>query len=299
MEAQKNQVTKIIPKDNEIVVATESLPADMAVSLKEVFIPFYRDAYSIANEAQSIEVKTEDDTEQMFQAKELAKKISRIRIDADKVRAALKEESLRKGKAIDTVAKIIKDFILPVESKLKEQANFIDILQAKRREEKINARAEELSKYVDDLSLYNYTEINDDTFTNLLATCKNVYEMKITAQEKMEQERIEREKKEEEERKVIAEKNRKLMAENKRIQEENARIKAEAEAKEKAEREEQEKAAQELEKINSGSDRIKIKDLSKRIMSIEMPIVKSKKASMTVAQVSSLLSQANKLLSSF
>ena len=54
MEAQKNQVTKIIPEDNEIVVATESLPADMAVSLKEVFIPFYRDAYSIANEAQSI-----------------------------------------------------------------------------------------------------------------------------------------------------------------------------------------------------------------------------------------------------
>ena len=49
-----------------------------------------------------------------------------------KVRKELKEESLRKGKAIDGVANIIKFLIEPVEKYLEDQEKFIEKLEQQK-----------------------------------------------------------------------------------------------------------------------------------------------------------------------
>lgn len=84
--------------------------------------------------ARSIVVKNKDQLTEMAMAKEARKKFSQMRIDIEKARKEMKEQSLRKGQAIDSVARYLTSLVKPIEDYLKEQENFIEIQEANRLE---------------------------------------------------------------------------------------------------------------------------------------------------------------------
>jgi len=232
--------TALIAKANELGVAEEK-----AVALCKVFQPFIDQAQEWAEQANSLVVTSAEDTKTMKECRSLRLNMKQIRVDVEKTRKAMKEASLREGKAIDGMANIAKFIIVPIEERLQEQEEF-----AKREQEKKIARLQgERSALLDDYDFdYSYIqlgEMKEDAFQGLLATAKTAHEARIKA----EQEAAEAERKRQEEAaKAEAERKAKEAAERKRMEEENARLKVEQEAKEaelqkeRAEREKERKA---------------------------------------------------------
>ena len=66
--------------------------------------------------------------------------LASIRNEVERNRKALKEDSLRRGKAIDGVANFIKDLIIPTEEHLKRQEDFVE-LREKAKNDRILAEA--------------------------------------------------------------------------------------------------------------------------------------------------------------
>jgi len=157
--------------------------------------------------------------------------LKNIRVDVEKKRKELKEDSLRTGKAIDSVAKFVKEIIEPAEEYLEQQEKFAEIAQEGRALKLKHERIEKLMQYTDDISLYNLDEMNNDQFNALLATLKSSLEAKLAEAKKIEDERIAKEKADAEEQE--------------RMRVENARLKKEAEEREIKAAEERAKADKE------------------------------------------------------
>lgn len=88
-----------------------------------------------AQKAKAIVVTSAEQTAEMKMAREGRLFLAQKRIDVEKVRKALKEQSLRKGQAIDAVAKFLTSLIEPTERYLKEQEDFVEIQNKKKAEE--------------------------------------------------------------------------------------------------------------------------------------------------------------------
>jgi|ERR1035437_2098549 hypothetical protein len=81
-------------------------------------------------QAETIVVKSGDDKEQIRLAREGRLILRDKRIEVEKRRKAMKEDSLREGQAIDAVAKFLKDLIDPIEKYLDTQERFVEIQAA-------------------------------------------------------------------------------------------------------------------------------------------------------------------------
>ncbi|MGV4405290.1 hypothetical protein ACQ1PF_09670 [Ornithobacterium rhinotracheale] len=145
-------------------------------------------------EARYNEIVAQEITEEITkQAKRLRLDISKVRIEAEKVRKAQKEEFLRAGKAIDGVANILKWAVTEKENKLKEIERHFEILEQQRLEALQAQRAEELSPYVEDAHERDLAKMEEDVWNAYLQTKINDYNARIEAEKKAEEERLERE----------------------------------------------------------------------------------------------------------
>lgn len=216
--------------------------------LVQQFTPFYTEAEKLVSKAEAISVTDESQTDIMAEAGVIRKQLQKIRIESDKVRYALKEDSRKEGNAIQNIYNKLIEITSPIEQRLEKEEKFLEIKEAERKAAKLLDRTEKLSLYVNDVSFYNLKDISDEIFDKLLIDCKDSYEK--------EQERL---KKEEEER-VAAEKKKEEEAEKTRI--ENERLRKENEAKD----EEIRKAAEEKKKLedkiaaDKAAEEKKIKD---------------------------------------
>jgi hypothetical protein len=212
----------------EIVTQNELEPAKGELLLKS-FQNYFNAASLVVSEAREIQVKDEHDTASMYEARTKRLELSRIRIDAEKTRKALKEGIVREGKAIDGVANVLKAIIAPVEERLEQQEKFAELIFEKRKQEKLVTRMQELSQYVDDASVYALADITDELYAKILGEAKASKEEKILLAQKAEEARIEQEKKEREERERIAIENERLKKEmeEQRKKQEAERLEAE------------------------------------------------------------------------
>lgn len=218
-------------QDLEVVVKESGLITSKAQVLVDSFKPLYFSALDLADKARDISVTDVSQVEEMTKAKEVRKALQRVRLDADEVREKLKEESLREGKAIQSVFNVIKNFVKPIEESLEEQEKFAERAEQARLDAIQVERVQTLGKYVEDISIYNLREMTEEVFNNLVEMNKNAYEAK---QEEIRLAEVARIAKEEE-----------IKAENERIRVENEKLRAEAEAK--AKEEEQAKAIRDAE----------------------------------------------------
>jgi len=104
-------------------------------SIVERFGDYEAIAKEWEKKAKAIVVTERHQITEMAMAKTARKKFSRLRIDVEKARKAMKEQSLRKSQAIDAVARFLFSLISPIEEYLKEQENFIQIQEAQKAEE--------------------------------------------------------------------------------------------------------------------------------------------------------------------
>lgn len=182
-----NQITKIVHENN--------LPQSKAELIVSSFNSFFIDAKQIIDQNKSITIQGEEDVQGMKQAREARLKLKDIRVQAEKVRKQLKEESRREGLAIDGVSNLLKMLIVPTEEYLEKQEKFAELQAEKRRVERINVRQGELSKYVEDVSIYNIADVTDEVFNRLLESCRKDFEARQEAKRKAEEQRLQQERK--------------------------------------------------------------------------------------------------------
>ena len=219
------------------IVQEQGLAESEAKSLTEGFGEFLKEIQKFDKRAKSIVVKDESEVELMQEAREIRLELKAIRVGAEKVRKEKKEAFLRGGKAVDGIANIIKATVVPLEEHLEKQEKFVEIREEQRKEKANSERISELSKYVEDVSVYDLKDMSDEGFAKLLETHKGAFEAQKKAEEEAEKERIAQEK---------AEK-----AEQEKTKQENEKLKKEAEEREKKESEAQKKRDEEQSKLEA------------------------------------------------
>jgi len=183
-------------KTNQIaIVAKESgLQPSKVDELLKNFAGYFSQAKELAEEAKSIVVTDESQTDLMLQARESRLKLKAIRVEAEKTRKELKEQSLREGRAIDGVSNLIKALIVPVEEHLEKQERYAEIKELERIQARYESRIEKLTPYVDDITLYNIKDMSDDAFAKLLESSIAADKAKKEAEAKAEADRLAEEK---------------------------------------------------------------------------------------------------------
>lgn len=217
----------------QVILDEQNVPAENAKALLEAFGAPFTEAGLILSEfdtdddgnlipgKNTIVVTDESETELMEQARTKRLALKRIRTGVENKRKELKEDIVKTGRVIDAVATYVKNTIEPAEKYLELQEKFVEIQRAEKAAKLKAERIEELSKYTDDLSIYNFDTMREEAFVKLRDDLKAAQEEKLR-KEKEEADRIEAERLAEIER-------------QKEVEAENARLKEEARAKEEAE----------------------------------------------------------------
>ena len=119
----------------EVLVKDSGLDSTKA----KVLLTQFQDYFDLAAEweikAKTISVTNENQTAEMKMARAGRLFLKEKRVSIEKTRKALKEQSLREGKAIDGIANVLKALIIPIEKHLDQQEHFVEI-KAKEIEDK-------------------------------------------------------------------------------------------------------------------------------------------------------------------
>lgn len=196
-----------------ITIGKESgLPEQEITSLLGNFNKPYNEASEIAKQAKDIMVTDENQTELMGQARIARLKLKKIRGEVETQRKKLKEDSLRKGKAIDGMANIIKALIIPVEERLEQQEKFAEMKAEARKAERHAERIQRISQFVANASVYSLEDMTDEEFEELLTERRDAYTARVRAEAEEEKARLDKviaEKKQQEEERAESERLRK------------------------------------------------------------------------------------------
>ena len=224
--------------DNQLIktIKESELDKNLEDLLNEKFQPFFKQTEEWKNKAETIKVTDISQREDMKMARIARIALSKIRIEANKTRVFLKEDSLKYGKTVQQVYNIIESKIKPIEFHLEQQEKFIQIQEAKIKEE---LRINRISKLGDLITLMpsvmKIEDLTEDEFNSLYNMTK--------AESLRLKEKEEKELREKQEAEQEAE--QKAKEEQERINLENAKLKAAAEARELEFAKEREKAKEE------------------------------------------------------
>lgn len=240
----------VVPEELEKAVVATGLAPDGAQSLRSAFAPHFVKFHELATSAANVPPTSPK------VAGALRLEFKRLRVAAEKTRKELKEDSLRRGKAIDGINAILEYQLVPMEEAMTKIEKAAEIAEAARIEALKNSRMEELRPYQDPTLFASALGLMpEDQWTRLLAGAKAAHEAELVAAAKAkaeaeaaakaaEEARIAKAKEEAEERARIKAENERLakVAAEERAAREAAEKKAAAEkaaieAKAKAERE--------------------------------------------------------------
>jgi len=234
-------------KADALAAITTDLEPESATSIRHAFGPIFDLAAEWTRRAAEIKVTSIDQKREMKLAREsrLAVRDARLQVEANRKR--LKESIVRRGKAIDGAANVLKDLLEPIEIYLLEQETFAARHEAARKDALRSAREEALRALgTDPKAFANLGETDETTWESVLQTAKDAQAAKLQAEKEAEEVRLEAERIAAEKREAARQEKAKQEAERverERAQAaENARL-AEQAAAEKAERERAEEEA--------------------------------------------------------
>lgn len=223
---------------SEITLVTKlkemELAPEQTKTLLDSFGDLFVEAHKLVAQGKGIVVTQEFQKEEMALAKEIRIKLMKVRTQAEKTKKLIKEPYLRGAQAAQDIYNDIRGITEPEEERLAEQEKFAEIAEQTRMDKRFSERVVRLGKYVDDLSVYSLREMPEDVFERLLVDCKTVYEARVAAIKKEEEDRLE---------KIRLEEKR-----QKEIELENARLKKEAEDRKIVEKMKQEEADKKIKK---------------------------------------------------
>jgi len=228
-----------------LVIPESNLPPSLLSSIEAGFKDAFAQAERWREKALAIKVSDVSQTGEMKLARTIRLELRNIRVSAEKTRRALKEDSLRMGKAIDGVNNLLVAAIAPLERYLEDQEKFGERLLEQQRQELIASRHEALKPFITDgQPLPPLDSFTEDQWTKYLDDARLLHEARIAEAKRIEAERAAREQAEAAERERIRLENERLRKEaaerEEKMAEERRKLEAEkaaAEAKAKAERE--------------------------------------------------------------
>lgn len=223
----------------QVILSEQGIAKDEATTLVKAFGGPFKDAGLILADYKTIVVTKESQTKLMGQARKKRLALKHVRTTVENKRKELKSGIIKQGRAIDNVARFVKDVIVPAEEYLLLQEKFAEIKAAERVAKIILERTEKLLKYVDDISVYNLDDMTDEQFDTVLADLKSKHEAELAEDKRIEDERLADEEAE--------------RRENDRIRKENERLKVEADKKEALREKERKADADELAKVEAAN----------------------------------------------
>jgi hypothetical protein len=160
--------------------------------ITEKFSEFTTIANEWSEKANAIVVTDESQIELMQQAREGRLILKAKRIEIEKTRKSLKEQSLNEGRLIDGIAKTLTLIVEPAEKHLELQERFVEIQEQNRKAELKAERYKLMLPYADilDPDTLQLDIITEEAFNGVLKYAKNTLEAKIETERlaKIEQE---------------------------------------------------------------------------------------------------------------
>lgn len=240
-------------------VATEAgLVGPAKQDLITAFLPDFSLAWSLSVEAKAINVTDPSQKDEIRKARDMRLQLREVRIASEKRRKALKEDSLRRGQAIDKVAKVITQIAEPAEAKLLEMETIAERLEAERKARVRAERVMQLAPFGVDTTCIDLAGMEDAAFARLLEGSRLASEARERAKREAEEKRAA----DEAARKAEADR---LKAENERLRKENEKREADARAaRAEADRKlrEEREAREKLEREDAERKRVEAKRLA-------------------------------------
>lgn len=249
-------IDETIPTSTSLTVLTtaiQDLEPDSAATLRACFEEMFSQVEDWTARAKLIKVTDESQKREMKLARESRLALREIRVKAEHARKRLKEDSTRRGKAIDGIANVLKALVEPIEAHLLEQETFAERAEATRRDALKSARESALRALGADPSVYaNLGETSEETWELTLDAARAAREAKLEEAKQAELVRVEAERIAAEKREAArvaaahaeaqrVEREKSQLEENARLKEERAKLEREATElkldKDKAERE--------------------------------------------------------------
>jgi hypothetical protein len=229
--APQLEIMPEVEKDLRLVIQQNNLLDETAKNLSESFAPFFRNAKSVIEKSRGITVTDASQRLEIKLARECRLELRSIRVESDKTRKALGEESLRKKRAIDGFHAILVHLTDSEETRLREQEEFVERQEAEKKAKLKADREAALAPYGIDVTFISLGEMSDEAWGQLLENTQAAHTAKLEAARKAEEERIRLD--------------NERLKEEARIREENAKLKREAEEREAAAKVERERVAKE------------------------------------------------------
>lgn len=209
------ETTLELQTDNQLVrlVETSGLDKNKADFILQKFQDFFAIADEWNTKAKSLVVTDVSQVEEMKQAREGRLFLKGKRVEVEKARKELKEQSLREGQTIDGIARVLTNLISPIEDHLEEQEKFKERKDAEAKSVRTKERIARVSPFGAVVYENMIADMDDQMFESYYHGVKKLYEDRIAEEQKEELEREAREKAEAEEREKIRQENEKLKKE--------------------------------------------------------------------------------------
>ncbi|TGM17277.1 hypothetical protein EHQ90_07810, partial [Leptospira stimsonii] len=260
--------------ENPIVSLVEKfvdLEPETRQSLTKSFVEFLSQADEWESRKTELLVTDASQTKEMKAAKEARLTLKKIRVNAEHTRKRLKQDSLQKGKAIDSIAKIINEKIEPLETYYEAQEKFVEIEEAKRIQKLRDERIPKLAPYVENVAYFDLVNMTESAFQDLVLSSKSASEAKAEKEKKDNEERIAKEQEAESERAKIKAENEVLANENKAL---STELEMKKQQEEKVKKEEQHRSMV----ASLLPDKEKLLELVRTLDSIQLPELKTEEA---------------------
>lgn len=180
------------------LIGTGVIEKTKADYIKEKFQDFTQAIEEWSEKANAIVVTDETQKELMSEAREGRLLLKAKRIEVEKTRKSLKEQSLNEGRLIDSVAKYLTGLIEPAEKHLELQEKFVEIQEQNKRAKLKEERIKLLAPYSEVIDAYSIQLdlITEEAFTTILNGSKLALENKRKEKERLELEALENQRKE-------------------------------------------------------------------------------------------------------
>lgn len=156
-----------------------NVSSEQQAILESVFNPLLDVTTQWKEKAGALVVTDVNQKKEMAEARTARLALKDIRTNVEKKRKELKEESLRTGKAIDSVANFIKGLIEPIEEHLDKQEHFAEIEETNRKEALKKERIALISPFVIDPNIYHVEDMPEEAFNSLAEGLKLAHEKRI------------------------------------------------------------------------------------------------------------------------
>lgn len=186
----KETQTDSAPSSLVTIITETGLEINSSTSqlIKEKFEPFVKEMEQWKEKAEGLVVVDITEKDKMREARVARLALRAVRVDADKVRKALKEDSNKYNKAVQSIYNFIEGKITPLEEHLEQQEKFEEIQLKKEREALKEERLKLVAQYSNDGELFNLGELSQESFDSLYGTIKQAHEAKIAAEAKAKEE---------------------------------------------------------------------------------------------------------------